>query len=211
MPIDYQKDLPARMKSLPVDADGHPVPWFILYIGGVPDFRIMDQGKIIRALKESLCWVCGEPMGLAKGTFVIGPMCAVNRTSSEPPSHYDCGLYSARYCPFLTTPRRKRRMKDLPEHREPAGIMIERNPGVTLLWTSRRWRPWQAPNGILFDIGDPLKVEWYREGRRAQREEVLESIQSGLPVVESAARAQSDEAYREFLTRVDRAYTLLPA
>lgn len=208
--IDYQKDLPIRMKDLPVDAQGHPVPWFVLKVRGEWDFRIMDGPKIIRAIQERLCWVCGQEMGTAKGTFVIGPMCAVNRTSAEPPSHYDCAIYSATHCPWLITPRRKRREKGLPEdHIDPAGIFIERNPGVTLVWTSRRWKPWTVNNGILFNIGDAISIRWFREGRQATREEVLGSITSGLPTVQAAAEAQGPEAIAEFERRVELAMRLV--
>ena len=38
-------------------------------------------------------------MGVHKA-FVIGPMCAVNRViAPEPPSHRDCGTFSARVLP----------------------------------------------------------------------------------------------------------------
>lgn len=209
---DYQKGLPATMKKLPVDKDGHPVPFFVALVNGEYDFRIMDFQKIRRCLLEELCWVCREPMVEARGTFVIGPMCAVNRVSAEPPSHNKCAIYSATHCPFLITPRRKRRTKDLPEHDSPGGIMIERNPGVTLVWTSRHWRPFREPagRGVLFDIGEPLAVHWYHEGRPATRPEVLYAIESGLPILRETA-AMQEGGLKALGEATERAMQYIPA
>jgi hypothetical protein len=116
--------------------------------------------------------------------FTIGPMCAVNRTSSEPPSHLECSRFSARNCPFLTRPR----MKRVGEENLPcgavtaAGEMIKRNPGVALVWVTKRYEAFpDGKGGTLFDIGEPHAVEWYAQGREASRAEVLESIETGLP------------------------------
>src|SRR5439155_15335159 len=100
--------LPERIKALPVDERGYPIPWFVDYVNGKPEFRAMDQHKWVRALKEKLCWVCGQPLGRMM-TFVAGCMCGINRTSAEPPSHYDCALWSAKNCPFLNNPDMVRR------------------------------------------------------------------------------------------------------
>jgi hypothetical protein len=52
--------LPSRMLSLPVDDRGYVVPWFVDWIDGKPEFRAMNPEKWIRAIKNKLCWVCGE-------------------------------------------------------------------------------------------------------------------------------------------------------
>src|SRR5437764_29347 len=96
--------LPSRLKLLPVDERGFPVPWFVAWIDGKPDFRVVDQRKMAIAVSEKRCWVCGDFLGRYMA-FVIGPMCAVNRVSSEPPSHRECAEFSVRACPFLTKPK----------------------------------------------------------------------------------------------------------
>ena len=116
-------------------------------------------------------------------------MCAVNRTSAEPPSHYDCAFYAAQACPFLTQPRMRRNEKDIPEDtREPAGIMLKRNPGVTLVWVTRHYKPFKAEGGVLFRLGDPGRVEFYAEGRKATRSEIMASIDSGMPILRGMAK-----------------------
>jgi hypothetical protein len=82
---------------------GYPVPWFVAWVNGHADFRVIDSPKLPLAVRNSLCWICGQPL-LGKRAYLIGPMCAVNRVSAEPPSHVRCAEWSARACPFLTRP-----------------------------------------------------------------------------------------------------------
>ena len=215
-----------RIAKLPVYR-GYPVPWFVEWIvtvdgepqevpigQGEPDFRIMSGERFYQALRSSLCWVCGERLGAHKA-FTIGPMCAVNRTSAEPPSHRDCAEWSARNCPFLTRPHMRRREAGLPAGIDPenpntAGIMLKRNPGVTLVWVTRKPKMRRDPSGgILFDIGEPYDVSWWREGRPATREEVQASIDSGLPSLRDLTRGRDE--VRELDRRVRDAMALLPA
>ena len=206
-------DLPARMRALPVDHRGFPVPWFVAWIDGEPHFPIADGYKLHVAVRNDRCWVCGGDMGRIKA-FTIGPMCAVNRTSSEPPAHLDCARFSARNCPFLTKPRMKRVGANLHPHgtERPGGTMIERNPGVTLVWQSLRYQPWDAGGGkVLFDIGQPHAVEWFAHGRTATRKEVLESIRTGLPLLKAEAdKDPHPTAHLELARMVTAAMTLIP-
>src|SRR5262245_25131465 len=166
--------LPDRLQHLRVDARGYVVPWFVQWVkagsdppepvppetpGAMPEFRIMDQDKWIRAVREKCCWVCGDRLGKYL-TFVIGPMCGINRTTAEPPSHRECAEWSARNCPFLSRPQMVRRDYDnLQAQHHVAGEMLARNPGVTLLWTTRRYTIFNDGRGNpLIEIGDPTSV-----------------------------------------------------
>jgi len=51
-------ELPKRVAKLPVDDRGYPVPWFVAWINGVPDFRIIKPGAVLEALKYKKCWIC---------------------------------------------------------------------------------------------------------------------------------------------------------
>ncbi|SCB52237.1 hypothetical protein GA0061099_10302 [Bradyrhizobium yuanmingense] len=110
-------------------------------------------------------------------------MCAINRNISEPPSHWECAEYAVQACPFLSNPRMRRNEKDLPAaHVEPAGYMIRRNPGDIGIWVTKTYSAVRLGHtGVLFRLGDPERVVWYREGRKAKRAEVEESIETGLP------------------------------
>jgi hypothetical protein len=182
--------LPDRMRSLPVDERGYPVPYFVAWVDGKPDHRVADGRKMPLALAQSLCWMCGQRLGRFK-SFCIGPMCSITRTISEPPSHLECLRFAATACPFMTRPLAKRREANLPENRiAPAGEGIRRNPGAVCIWTTLSFKPFRAPGGLLFELGEPEHTEWYAEGRPATRAEVDESIRTGLPLLYEPARAQ---------------------
>jgi hypothetical protein len=209
-------DLPTKMKHLPCDHRGFPVPYFVAWIDGLPEFPVADGSKLIRCIRKSLCWVCGGELGRVHA-FLIGPMCAINRTSSEPPSHLECARFSARNCPFLTKPRMKRVDKENLPITDPGGIMIERNPGVSLLWAQKagQWQNFDdGKGGILFDIGEkPHFTEWYAHGRRATRDEVMQSIITGLPQLEQMCLTDPDPsgAVWELEQRKGAAFKLVPA
>lgn len=190
-------ELPARMQQLPISSTGYPVPWFVAWIDGVPDFRCVEAGKVALAVRKNLCWLCGGKLGRFKA-FVIGPMCAVNRVSAEPPSHRDCAEYAVRACPFLTKPNMRRNEKDLPgDAFEPGGEMLRRNPGVTLIWIAQRFRQFTPQGGgRLFEIGDPISVKAYAGGRAATRAELERSMETGLPALRQIAERQGPEAMR---------------
>lgn len=203
-------DLPAPMRALPRDKHGHPVPWFVDWADGAPDFRIVRRRGIEDALRFGLCWVCGGPRGV-HAAFTIGPMCAVNRTSAEPPAHRDCAVWSALHCPFMSRPEMVRRERNLPAERHVAGGMIERNPGVALVWVTRRWKPFPAPGGLLFELGDPVATFWYARGRKATRTEILAAMESGLPILREVAEADPAGAVEHLDREYARALRLVPA
>jgi hypothetical protein len=199
--------MPARIAALPRDK-GRPVPWFVQWFDGTPDFRVVDGSKFRDALRFGWCWVCGERVGRF-ATFTVGPMCVVNRTSAEPPAHRECAEYSARACPFLSIPNMVRRERHVPDGvTEPAGIMIKRNPGVTVVWTTLKYTLQRTPSGPLFDIGEPVEVEWFAQGRQATRAEIMASIESGLPALQ--VLADTDEERQDLDRRIAVTLSLIP-
>lgn len=202
--------MPPRIKRLPISPKGFPVPWFVAYIDGEPDFRVIGPGKFRDALQRNRCWICGEPTG-ARKAFVIGPMCTINRVSAEPPSHLDCAEYAVRACPFLSKPRMRRNEADLPkDHQNPAGIMIKRNPGVAAIWITRHFSLMREGGGVLYHLGEPERVLWFAEGQPASRAQVDLSIATGLPELEAAAALDGPEGTRELRQYVERAQQWLP-
>lgn len=204
-------DMPARFRKLPVDRRGYPVPKFVEWINGVPDFRCVDGRWMLACVKQSLCWLCGEKLGRHMA-FVIGPMCAVNRVSSEPPSHLECAQFAVRACPFLVQPKRRRNEEGLPEEAvDAAGIPLDRNPGCALIWVTRSYKPFNANGGTLFRIGEPERTEWYAHGRKATHDEIMASIDSGLPLLRREAEKDGPEAVEELERLVKVGLALVPA
>ena len=174
--------LPARVARLPQDQHGRPVPWFVAWIDGVPDFRVVGQGKVADAIRFGKCFICGDELGRWQ-TFPVGPLCTINRTAPEPPCHKDCALYAVQVCPFLVRPGKGRRTGGLPEGHQLAthapGVTLEHNPGVTALWTTRSHQPFDdGSGGVLFRMGDATEVTWYAEGQPATRPAVLEALEA---------------------------------
>lgn len=201
--------IPDRIKMLPVDYRGYPIPWFVAMVtqgDGEPysDFRMADVKKLSMAILQNLCWVCGQPTGKFK-SFVLGPMCALNRNNAEPPCHKECATFSAMACPFITKPNMKRNEHDLPENMAAeAGIAIKRNPGCVCVWTTKSFTWFKHGGGALFTPGEPVSTEWYAEGRTATREEVLASVESGVPILlDMAAKDSNPEEALALLARME--------
>ena len=209
--------MPRAVAALPRDRHGRPIPWFVhVDDAGVPDFRVVRAHGIELAWEFEWCWVCGRRRG-RHAAFVIGPMCAVNRVSAEPPSHLDCAVYAARACPFLATPTMVRRERNLPAHRIPQpGHSIARNPGVALVWSSRTWHRFWVPAatggnpGVLFDVGEPTAARWYAHGRDATRDEVSAAIEAGISILRAEADRDGPGATAQLARELAAALTILP-
>ena len=206
-----EPEMPARFRKLPISPDGYPVPRFVETVNGKPDFRVIDGHWMKRAVKDRLCWLCGEQLGRYLA-FVIGPMCAINRVNSEPPSHLECARFAAKACPFMTQPNRKRNAHELPRnHTEAAGIPLARNPGAMLIWVTRWYTLMPTPNGTLFKLGNPTSLEWYARGRTATREEIMASINSGIPILRKVAEEDGPDAVIELQKQIEQGMALVPA
>lgn len=217
---DMRKDLPPlprRWSSRPIDHRGYPVPWFVTVKDddGRWDFRIVDPTRKVDAVRHRRCWLCGEPLGV-HGAFVIGPMCAINRTTAEPPVHLDCARYAVAACPFLARPRAQRRTAGIEDMQDNMpGVGLQRNPGACLIWSTRQWR-WYDPTGrrsiadSLVALGDPTSCEWYAEGRPATRAEIMASIESGLPALRSVAEDEGPAAVAALERMTEAAMIYLP-
>ncbi len=183
--------LPYHMSRLPIDDRGYPVPWFVAWVDGKPEFRAADTEKWRSAVKHRRCWVCGDILG-ANLAFVLGPMCAITRTTAEPPCHTNCARWSARNCPFLNASMTRRREDDVINNESlqetASGRAIARCPGVALVWMTHHYSLFRDPDGKpLITVGEPDSTEWYAHGRCATRDEVLASINSGIGTLEELA------------------------
>lgn len=210
------EEVPARIARLPMNKQGYRVPWFVHQTGPQEwDFRVIRSRGLSLAHGRRLCWICGQSMSAFK-SFLVGPMCVVNRISAEPPMHRDCALYSVEACPFMTRPTMRRRTTGMDEHFAAAGVMIERNPGVVALWTTKKYTVEDVPDdlggepGALFNIGEPDSISWHAEGRLATRAEVLASIESGYPLLLEAAGKDGPRGLANLEVMREMAMLLVP-
>jgi hypothetical protein len=73
--------IPRRMRGLPRDPRGVPIPWFAgRDADGHLRVTILDLARWRDAVKNRRCWMCGAPLGRSR-TFVLGPVQAITRPS----------------------------------------------------------------------------------------------------------------------------------
>ena len=197
LPVNESRfpDAPRNIAALPVDKRGYPVPWFAEWIGGEPEFRLVDPRKIAYATQQKLCWLCGRKLGRIKA-FVVGPMCTINRVSSEPPAHYECALFAVKACPFLSQPMARRNERNPPDRAPPPGLMQPHNPGVMAVWATLSFKV--EREGIakgLITMGKPERVLWFTEGRPAIRREASKALASGAARLQEMIEPGDHEGY----------------
>ena len=221
--LQWTVPLPRRMQKLVRNAQGYVVPWFVagdLQDGG-RDFRVMDPDRWVYAVKFKVCWLCGQAGGAYK-TFVIGPMCTLNRITQEPPCHLDCATYAAKVCPFLTRPEMVRRTTGTEEYVQPAGLHSGGNPGAMVLWTTKSFKtvyvdPVEAEatggvDGWLIEIGPATSVEWWIKGSRASYAGALHALEAGMQKLAEMAAEEFDpgKALLQLQVQFDNAAKWLP-
>lgn len=211
--LDLNKTtIPERIKTLPTDERGYPIPWFVYRdSAGKPDFRVAATHKIHEAVSKTLCWICGGPLQTSRA-FVVGPLGVVNRISPEPPSHRSCAVFAATTCPYLTKPAMNRNPRGLPFDREPPpGEMIKEKPAAIAVWITRRYpRMLSVDYGVLFQMHEPHEVRWFCNGKPAIRSEVLKALSKSLSPFLDAARAEGADALGYMMRQVERAGAYLP-
>jgi hypothetical protein len=139
-------------------------------------------------------------------------MCVINRTTMEPACHRDCAEFTAKACPFLTRPREKRNEKGLNPSAGAPGTMIKRNPGCVCLYETPLAKAFDdGMGGWLIRLDAPTRVDWWAEGRKATRDEIMASIDSGLPLLEAEAEKDGIAAQVALEEMRLMAMMLLPA
>ena len=122
---DRFETIPPRMRNRPTDHRGFPVPWFVSNKtpAGLWDFVHVDPARLENAYRRGLCTLSGEPLGKFV-SFVVGPMCIINRVAAEPPCIPELGKWAAQVCPFLSQPLAKRPKHDAGAEANVPGIML---------------------------------------------------------------------------------------
>lgn len=196
-------DMPPEIAALPRDHRGYPVPKFASFKDGKWDFVLADLEFMGKAVKQKLCWLCGGRLG-KRMWFVTGPMCTLTRASAEPPCHRGCAIFAVKNCPFMTKPLAKRADVSGREHIQPGGEMILRNPGVMAVYETKSYRVHLDPLGRpVMIMGDPDDITWWREGREAKPDEIIHSLETGLPELYKMAASEGPIAQYELQQMID--------
>lgn len=98
--------VPERMRCLPVDPRGYPVPVNVTRDrNGKPNFAANDESVRQMLFREDRCGICGGK--LLRGRWSIGgPGSALHPDGAflDPPMHYECARYAVQVCPYLAMP-----------------------------------------------------------------------------------------------------------
>lgn len=203
--------IPARMRSRPVDHRGFPVPWFVTgkTDEGLWDFVRLDPARLNHAYKRGLCTLSGEPLGKYV-SFVVGPMCIINRVAAEPPCIPELGKWAAQVCPFLSRPMAKRPDMEPGTFKRPPGGMVEENPGGCVVWTVRRG-DFERGRDRLYRFGDPTEVTFWTKGREATAAEAWRIYTARADSLRAIAAEEGHHAVAEFEYMKARADRYLPS
>lgn len=202
------ENIPSELYTRPIDHRGFPVPWFVTRKdqNGNWDFVNIDPERFEEAFHRNVCWVSGKPLGAFK-SFVVGPMCVINRVSGDPPVKLSMAHFSVLHCPFLSNPKAKRPGAKDDIEPEQRGLMVNRNPGISAIYTTKSYT--RIPSGILM-LGEPTSVEWWKEGRKATYEEAKSALLYGHGVLQEMAKDEGKEAEKELERYMEEAMVLLP-
>lgn len=204
--------LPVGMRDLPRDERGIPVPWFVDWFSGKPDFRVVDGRKLIEGWKRDLCWICGKQL-FAFRAWVVGPVSMINRCAGEPPAHLECARVALVHCPFLSNPDRKRDKTALPARHSGGGELVESNSGLSSAWITkgRGGELFNPGNGPLFRLFEPRKVEWFHRGAPATGDEVRREFEQASRQLREIDRQYGPAALQNLEARIAACSKWLPA
>lgn len=159
-------EMPPRVAALPRDARGYPIPHAVMYdAAGVPDFRVIDPQKWVRAAQLRRCGVCGETLG-SHLAFVGGPLSMANRLFSDLPMHRDCAIYALRTCPFLAAPKFMY-ARALPDGTKVSANVSPERPERFGLGICRDYHLGRLPDGEIVLRAQPFRqIDWWCKGEQ---------------------------------------------
>ncbi|MCS4088622.1 hypothetical protein [Rhizobium sp. BK176] len=125
--------IPERMRSLPVDPRGYPVPVVVTRDrNGKPNFAANDESIRQTLFREDRCGICGGK--LLRGRWSVGgPGSALHPDGAflDPPMHYECARYAVQVCPYLAMPSYSKSVSKIaPMSYGPSKVGISYNPTV---------------------------------------------------------------------------------
>lgn len=108
----FNLEIPKELSHLKIDKRGYPIPYFVSWINGEPEFRYMDAARVKRIIENKLCHICGIKLPKDYFYFISGPVGLQNKVSSDAAMHRVCAEFSLRACPHLFLQKAERREND---------------------------------------------------------------------------------------------------
>ena len=172
--------IPPKMRLLPRDRRGYPVPWIVQRdLTGRPFFVMNAAEKTLACGRRGLCGICGKK--LERDVWLIGgPGAAFHEHGVylDPPMHRQCATYALQVCPYIGSRYTGRVDQALLKHGKwdarqrvvTEDLMLpEQPPFFVMARTSKATLRWDVEHGEAprFHPKRPwLAVEFWRHGRQ---------------------------------------------
>jgi len=154
--------IPAFLSHLKVTDKGYPIPYFVAYVDGKPDFRLLDPQKQVRCADMFLCGICGKKLFKKAYYFISGPQGYTNKISTDPAMHRECAEYSLNACPHLHIQKTVRREKGLERlHEEQSDWMADKPETMLLVKCDKYKRIMPDKPGLWLISFRPISYETY--------------------------------------------------
>lgn len=154
--------IPSFLKHPKVNKNGFPIPFFVGYVDGKPDFRLLDAKKQMYCIEQKLCAICGKKLIKHSYYFISGPNGYTNKISTDPAMHRACAEYSLNVCPHLHIEKTTRRETGIEHLKQEQGAIMLDKPPMLLLVKADNFSKVRHPDGRHALISfKPISYEIY--------------------------------------------------
>lgn len=159
----FNLEIPKELSHLKIDERGYPVPFFVSWINGKPEFRYLNNERQEMIIENKLCHICGLKLYKDYSYFISGPVGLQNRISSDAGMHRVCAEFSLRACPHLYLQKAERRQNDELGKKINArhdDVVIKEKPQTLYLIKACKWKPVKH-KGITYIRYQPTEADKY--------------------------------------------------
>jgi hypothetical protein len=108
----FHLEIPKELAHLKLDTRGYPIPYFVSWINGQPEFRFLDPARLEMIIERKVCHICGKKLPTDFFYFITGPVGLQNRVITDAPMHRLCAEFSLKACPHIYYQKAERRDND---------------------------------------------------------------------------------------------------
>lgn len=158
----FNLPIPKCLSHLKIDERGYPIPYFVSWVDGKPEFRFMDHVRQEMIIEKKVCHICGKKLNKDYNYIISGPIGYQNKISSDAAMHRECAEFSLMACPHLYLQKAERRKND--ELGKAVGLqdspVIKDKPTTLLLTRISKWNTVKH-NGATYLKFIPISFETY--------------------------------------------------
>lgn len=169
--MSFQLEIPKELAHLKIDSRGYPIPYFVSYIDGKPEFRFLRPERLEMIIARKVCHICGKKLPTDYVYFLSGPMGPQNKISTDAPMHRLCAEFSLRACPHLYFQKAERRDNDVLAKHAEGNIYDPGKPSTIYLVKADKIKP-VMEGGRRFIFFRPVSTEkyTYQDGKLTKSE-----------------------------------------